>query len=148
MRLFDGQAVHFDLAHQANGATLGHAQAAEVLTAEQQAAVIDFELSVFAAQIHDIQAGPLLAARADGGPRALADQSLSSNSGLGAATVVLTLFNARASPATPADAFSEARQAIAIDQDIFKMGLRAAQKDALVAFLRALQAATTLVASR
>src|SRR5262249_4893064 len=54
---FDGQALHFDLGHQANGATLGHAQAAGGLTPDQQAALVDFELSLFTAQIRDDDAG-------------------------------------------------------------------------------------------
>src|SRR6185295_11136457 len=65
---FEGQALHFDLAHQANGATLGHAQAAEGLTPEQQAAIVAFEVSLFTAQFRDSQAGELTAAGADGGP--------------------------------------------------------------------------------
>jgi hypothetical protein len=111
---FDGQAVHFDLAHQANGATLGHAQAAGALTPEQQAAIVDFELSMFTAQAHDFQAGPLSASGAGGGARALADQG----SG-GGASGVFTLFNAWASPTPPVDALTEARQAVVIGQDIF-----------------------------
>jgi hypothetical protein len=118
---FDGQALHFDLAHQANGATLGHAQAAEALTAEQQAAIVDFELSLFTAQIRDQQAGALIAAGARGGPGALAAQSFfaGNNSGLGASSSVFTLFNAWASPTPPVDALGEARQAVVIGQDIF-----------------------------
>lgn len=112
---FDGQALHFDLAHQANGATLDHAQAAEALTAEQQAAIVDFELSMFTAQMWDVQAGPLSAAGAAGGALALADQSLSGNGG----AVAFTLFNAWASPTSPVDALGEARQAVVIGQDIF-----------------------------
>jgi len=112
---FDGQAVHFDLAHQANGATLGHAQAAGALTPEQQAAIVDFELSMFTAQAHDFQAGPLMANGAGGGAQALADQGVSGNGG----SAVFTLFNAWASPTPPVDALSEARQAIVIGQDIF-----------------------------
>src|SRR6185295_12953353 len=50
---FEGRALHFDLAHQANGATLGHAQAADALTPEQQAAIVDFEGALFTAQLHD-----------------------------------------------------------------------------------------------
>jgi hypothetical protein len=115
---FDGQALHFDLAHQANGATVGHAQAAGDLTPEQQAAIVDFEISVFTAQIHDAEAGRLLAAGARGGPRALARQSFATNRG-GASAPVFTLFDAWASLPAPVDLAGEARQAIVIGQDIF-----------------------------
>src|SRR5438552_19759 len=71
---FEGHALHFDLAHQANGATLGHAQAAEGLTPAQQAAIVDFEGALFTAQIRDSKARELVAAGANGGPRALAAQ--------------------------------------------------------------------------
>src|SRR5204863_1226769 len=43
---FAGQSVHFDLSDQANGATLGHAAAAEPLTQEQRDAIVDFETSL------------------------------------------------------------------------------------------------------
>jgi len=66
--------IHFDLAHQANGATTGHAQAAEPLTDEQQAEIVAFETALFTAQIFDDDAGELTAQHARGGPRYLADQ--------------------------------------------------------------------------
>lgn len=113
---FDGQALHFDLAHQANGATLDHAQAAEALTASEQAAIVDFELSLFAAQVSDTQAGPLGTAGARGGPQALAEQP---SGVLDASAPAFTLFNAWASSTPPVDAIGEARQAIVIGQDIF-----------------------------
>jgi len=109
---FDGQALHFDLAHQANGATLGHAQAGAGLTPEQQAALVDFELSLVTAQIRDNQAGRLTAAGADGGPKALLGPT-------GGASTGFTLFNAWASLAPPVDALAEARQTVAIGEDIF-----------------------------
>jgi hypothetical protein len=118
---FDGQAVHFDLGRQASGATLGHAQAAEALTAEQQSAIVAFEMSLFTAQIRDNQAGRLVAAGAQGGPRALAGQSFTAgtDSGPGASPAVFTLFDAWARAGAPVDPLGEARQAVAIGQDIF-----------------------------
>jgi cytochrome c peroxidase len=118
---FDGQALHFDLAHQANGATLGHAQAAEALTADQQAAIVDFEASLFTAQLVDQQAGRLAGAGAAGGPEALARQefSIGVNTGAGATPTVFTLFDAWLSATPPAGQMDEARQAVALGQDIF-----------------------------
>jgi hypothetical protein len=66
--------IHFDLADQANGASVGHAQATDALSAEQREAIVDFETSLFTAQIFDDEAGELTAQRARGGPRQLAKQ--------------------------------------------------------------------------
>ncbi len=63
-----------DLAHQANGATLGHAQAAAPLTPEQAQAIVDFESQLFTAQRWDWLAGSLTAGGASGGPQALSLQ--------------------------------------------------------------------------
>lgn len=117
---FEGQALHFDLAHQANGATLGHAQAAEGLTPEQQAAIVDLETTVFTAQIFDPDAGDLVADGGHGGPHVLAGQDffLGINSGPGASSSVFTLFSAWAGhPGT--DPTGNARRAIANGQDLF-----------------------------
>ena len=117
---FDGQALHFDLAHQANGATLGHAQAAQGLSAEQQAALVDFELSLFTAQVRDNQAGRLTAAGAAGGPQALTRQrDLLADPGAAAGATRFTLFEAWVSGGPPADAGAAARQEIAFGEDIF-----------------------------
>jgi len=118
---FDGQALHFDLAHQANGATFGHEQAAEALTGEQQAALVDFELSLFTAQVRDDLAGRLFDAGADGGPQALLGQRalLDGTTAVDAASTAFSLFDAWLSLTPPADALGEARQAVAIGQDIF-----------------------------
>lgn len=64
-------ALHLDLAHQANDATLGHAQAVQSLTTEDADAIVAFESSLFTAQIYDDDAGRLAARRARGGPIAL-----------------------------------------------------------------------------
>jgi cytochrome c peroxidase len=68
---FPGLTIPEDLAHQANGATRGHAQATADLTEEQQRQLVDFELSLFSAQVQDKDAGNLAAAGATGGPEAL-----------------------------------------------------------------------------
>jgi hypothetical protein len=61
-----------DLAHQALDATNGHAQASSPLTAEQQQAIVNFEMSLAAAQAIDDRAGALNLAGAAGGPEVLA----------------------------------------------------------------------------
>ncbi|MEO8925474.1 MAG: cytochrome C [Caldimonas sp.] len=66
--------LHFDLADQANSATLGHAQAAGPLSQLQSDAIVAFELGLFTAQIRDDDAGHLTAYGANGGPVALAAQ--------------------------------------------------------------------------
>jgi cytochrome c peroxidase len=60
--------IHFDLADQANGATTGHAQATHGLTPAQADAIVDFESSLFTAQVFDNDAGNLTAHHALGGP--------------------------------------------------------------------------------
>ena len=68
--------IHFDLADQANGATLGHAQGARPLSDEQQQAIVDFETSLSTAQVYDFGAGPLAARGASGGPVYLSAQNV------------------------------------------------------------------------
>jgi hypothetical protein len=116
----EGHALHFDLAHQANGATLGHAQAAEGLTPAQQAAIVDFEGSLYTTQLRDSRARELDAAGAGGGPRALADQDFypGINSGAGASRLVFTLFDAWAGPGGSGPVV-EARRAVARGQAVF-----------------------------
>jgi cytochrome c peroxidase len=65
-----------DLAHQALDATNGHAQASTPLTAEQQHAIVDFEMSLITAQAYDNRAGWLTAKDAAGGPVDLAKHTL------------------------------------------------------------------------
>ena len=117
---FEGQAVHFDLAHQANGATLGHAQGAEALTPEQQGAIVDFETSLFTAQVRDHRAGELHSARAEGGPEALSEQEffLGINTGAGSTRRVFTLFDAWATLAGSGPVV-DARRAVVRGQAIF-----------------------------
>jgi hypothetical protein len=71
---FKGQSIAFDLMHQANDATVGHAQASLQLTTEQRQEILEFETSLFTAQIYDAAAGELNADGATGGPRFLSTQ--------------------------------------------------------------------------
>jgi hypothetical protein len=115
-----GPGLRFDLGQQAKDATLGHAQAAQAPTPEQQAAIVDLETTIFTAQIRDQDAGDLLADGAQGGPEALARQDFfpGINSGPDASPVVFTLFNAWAGlPGN--DPVGSARRAIANGQDLF-----------------------------
>jgi len=71
---FPGQSITFDLMHQANTATEGHAQASVPLSTEQRERIVAFETALFTAQIYDAAAGDLIARRARGGPKALSEQ--------------------------------------------------------------------------
>ena len=66
--------VHFDLLHQSNAATEGHAQAHTALSDAQREAIVAFATSLTTAQIFDFKAGLLTAKGAQGGPDALAAQ--------------------------------------------------------------------------
>lgn len=57
-----------DLLHQANSAVLGHAEAAQGLTAAEQKAIVDFEKTLFTTQVTSNSAGSLTALGAKGGP--------------------------------------------------------------------------------
>jgi cytochrome c peroxidase len=63
------------LVHQANDATLGHAQGAAPLTDRQQNAIVAFETGLTTAQAKDDRAGSLRAEGAKGGPAALSRQT-------------------------------------------------------------------------
>jgi cytochrome c peroxidase len=71
---FAGQTMAFNLGSQANGATMGHAQARQPLTQEQRDEIVSFETSLFTAQAYDRQAWNLNDAGARGGPQALSAQ--------------------------------------------------------------------------
>jgi cytochrome c peroxidase len=66
--------IHFDLAHQSNSATQGHAQAPNPISDAQRESIVAFEMGLFSAQIWDNRAGLLDAAGATGGPDALPGQ--------------------------------------------------------------------------
>jgi cytochrome c peroxidase len=118
-----------DLAHQANDATLGHAQASVGLTLVQAQQIVAFETGLFTAQARDRRAGNLHAHGARGGPIELSElpffAGMNDPVGLnptGAAfdSNAFTLFDAwqdleRSSPAP----FDDARRAIARGQQIF-----------------------------
>ncbi len=124
-----GRAIREDLIRQARTAVVGHAQGAPPAEA-QLAAIVDFELGLFAAQALDRSAGSLSVQDARGGARPLAAQPfcigindplgmLPSMPGACAAASqgldanVFTLFGAWANSASPA------RQAIARGETIF-----------------------------
>ncbi|GAC1537094.1 MAG: hypothetical protein NVS2B9_03110 [Myxococcales bacterium] len=65
---FPNMSIQLDLGHQANSATLGHAQAAVPLSAAQAEAIVNFEVQLFTAQVRDNEAGDLHAQGALGGP--------------------------------------------------------------------------------
>jgi cytochrome c peroxidase len=67
--------IHFDLADQSNSATLTHAQGANPLTEAQREAIVAFESTLFTAQLHDDDAGPLGARGALGGADYLSAQN-------------------------------------------------------------------------
>jgi hypothetical protein len=53
--------MHFNLSHQANAATEGHAQATQPLSQAQREEIVNFETKLFTAQIFDDAAGGLWA---------------------------------------------------------------------------------------
>ena len=69
-----GNDIIEDLLDQANGATLGHAQATAGLTTSQRQSIVAFETSLLTAQFYDNAAGTLTASRATGGPDSLSHQ--------------------------------------------------------------------------
>ncbi len=71
---FPGQTIAFDLSDQANGATMGHAQASVPLSTEQREQIVAFETGLFTAQVYDVAAGDLRSQGARGGPKALSKQ--------------------------------------------------------------------------
>ena len=64
-----------DLMHQANEATVGHAQAATPLTEQQRLEIVGFELNLATAQQVDVSAGRLDAKGAFGGAEGVAAQT-------------------------------------------------------------------------
>lgn len=71
---FAEKTIHFDLSHQANGATQGHAQAPNPLTDAQQERIVNFETGLFTAQLYDHKAKSLIGGGASGGPKSLSSQ--------------------------------------------------------------------------
>ncbi|MBZ5552792.1 MAG: hypothetical protein LAO21_08745 [Acidobacteriia bacterium] len=120
-----------DLMHQAVDATLGHAQAANAPTTEQQTAIVNFELGLFSAQVFDNRAGLLFAHGAQGGPLKLSQQTYypGINDSLGHDPqgeafnpTVFTIFGAwanRAGHDSDGEDHAEARQRIAAGEALF-----------------------------
>lgn len=71
---FPGQTMAFNLGSQANGATLGHAQARQPLTDEQRNRIVGLETSLYTAQTFDRAAWSLTDGGANGGPIFLSRQ--------------------------------------------------------------------------
>jgi cytochrome c peroxidase len=63
--------LDYNLGSQAAHAVTGHAQAAQGLTPDEQAAIVRFEKGLFTAQLYDNDAGLLTGAGGTGGPLAL-----------------------------------------------------------------------------
>lgn len=110
------------LMHQANGATVGHAQAIHDLTTEQREQIVDFEMSLATAQADDGSAGLLNTEGARGGPMRLVHEPfflgindvLGHNpSGAAFDARAFTLFDAWA------DSSSPARRSISRGQELF-----------------------------
>jgi cytochrome c peroxidase len=118
-----------DLAHQANDATRGHAQAARDITAEEAQQIVAFETGLFTAQARDDQAGSLHAGGARGGPVALSQQpffvGINDPVGLNPSgdafdPNAFSVFNAWASLTRSSDdSYTRARRAIARGQNLF-----------------------------
>ncbi len=118
-----------DLAHQANDATLGHAQATHDLTDDQARQIVAFETGLFTAQVRDDRAGNLRSDGARGGPRALSTQGFFigindpvglNPSGAAFDPNVFTLFNAWVDrDGSRHDRETNAQEAIARGQALF-----------------------------
>ena len=124
-----GRSIVEDLMHQANEATVGHAQATVPLTDAQRRDIVRFEMGLLTAQTRDDAAGKLSAQGASGGPIALASQPffIGINDPVGLDPTgadftpnVFTIFDAWITPGSAGSApFTEARRAIARGQRIF-----------------------------
>jgi cytochrome c peroxidase len=124
---FAGNTIHFDLGHQSNDATLGHAQAATALTSAQQEEIVNFEVQLFTAQTRDDDAGNLDDKGALGGPAELSQTPfhIGINDTLGADPsgspfnrVAMTLFDAWSTQNGNGNR-AEARMAVARGESLF-----------------------------
>ncbi len=125
---FAGQSIAFDLGDQANGATLGHAQATMGLTSTQDQLIVSFESALFTAQTIDTGAGNLASAGALGGPQTLENQTFYigindplGNNPTGAAfnPVAFTIYDAWAPPTQDSTTSAARRYSINRGQAIF-----------------------------
>jgi cytochrome c peroxidase len=117
-----------DLAHQADDATIGHAQAARHLTDQEKQAIVAFETALFTAQAVSDDAGSLHADGGMGGPVALSRQPffIGINDPVGLNPTgeafdprAFTLFRAWARASGAGREIDAARQAIARGQEVF-----------------------------
>jgi cytochrome c peroxidase len=122
-----GQTMHANLAHQANDATRGHAEGTRDLTDEEREQIVDFETSLFTAQVFDNTAGQLNVEGAHGGVDALSTQEffIGINDPLGNNPTGQT-FDPKAfklygdwASLSGSDSTSEARRAVARGETIF-----------------------------
>jgi cytochrome c peroxidase len=118
-----GNSMVNNLFNQAETATRTHAEAMSQLTEEQKSEIVNFELSLFSAQIRDRKAGRLDVKGAEGGPVRLLTQDFfvgindpfgGNPTGAPFDNRVFTIFNAWDDVAQ-----REARQAIARGQKVF-----------------------------
>ena len=121
---FKGESIHFDLADQANGATLGHAAATDPLTSEQRESIVSFETSLYTAQSRDNAAGDLQAQGARGGPVQLSIEpffiGINDTLSPGYNPNSMSLYDAWSRiRRTNRDRYSEARESVARGQDLF-----------------------------
>ena len=117
-----------DLAHQADDATMGHAQATQHLTIREKQAIVSFETGLFTAQAVSDEAGSLHTHGAAGGPIALSTQPffIGINDPVGLNPTgdafdprAFTLFNDWLRGSREHHEFNNARRAIARGQDVF-----------------------------
>ncbi len=125
---FKGKSIIEDLEHQAMDATLGHAEAKQAPTPEQQQQIVDFELQVFTAQVRDRRAGELTAHGATGGPMEISttDYFPGINDPLGLnptgktfSPQIFTLFQAWMDQADSREPRGKARAAVARGEELF-----------------------------
>jgi len=113
---FDGHGIPFDLSHQSNDATLGHAQATTDLTSTQQHAIVRFERELYTAQYVSNFAGRLTALGANGGPEFLSEVDF--YPGITNPGHTFDIFDAW-NYAYGSDAASKARRSVARGQTLF-----------------------------
>jgi hypothetical protein len=123
-----GKTMEENFRQQAIDATLGHAQALAPPTAAQLREIVDFETSLFTAQIRDRDAGSLDTAGALGGAAAVSQQPffIGINDPLGLNPTgapfdprAFTIFNAWLGRSGSSDGQQEARRSIARGQQLF-----------------------------
>jgi len=123
---FPRESIDFDLLHQSNSATRGHAQAIADLTPQQRRDIVDFEMTISTAAIDDRSAGRLTDHGARGGPRFVEREPfyIGINDVLGADPTgrpfdphVFTIFDAWSNP--DGDSHRQARMAVARGQSLF-----------------------------